>query len=193
MTDTTQLDTSISDDALLDVVPNASGDDESSANTDNSSRKIAKPKKGNRLADYLHDLREENKEYRLKYEEMSKKAEEAQSKANETNNKVEHLSKSYEQRIINAEVRAAAVEAGIIDLDDVRLANLNEVKLTDDGEVQGARAVIESLKTKKPHLFKTSSTSFTDGVPAADKVPTVDAMTLSDEEFKKLAGGKIFK
>ena len=57
-------------------------------------------------------------------------------------------------RIINAELRLAAQQAGLIDADDLRLVDVDALKLNDKGEVEGLTALVDGFKTSKPHLFK---------------------------------------
>jgi len=61
---------------------------------------------------------------------------------------------SADARIIGAELKAAARDAGLIDADDLRLVDLSALKLSDKGEIDGLTALVDSLKTGKPHLFK---------------------------------------
>jgi len=64
-----------------------------------------------------------------------------------------------DKRLIRAELKAHAVKAGIVDLDGL--------KLTEAGEVEGADALIASLKTAKPWLFGQSSSSAAKPPPVA--------------------------
>ena len=57
-------------------------------------------------------------------------------------------------RVLNVELKAAAVAAGLIDADDLRLVDSAALKLNDKGEVEGVAELIETFKTGKPHLFK---------------------------------------
>lgn len=56
-------------------------------------------------------------------------------------------------------VEVMAIQAGIIDTDAVRLADLSSVTADDDGNVTGAAEAIEALKASKPYLFGSTTTT----------------------------------
>lgn len=148
--------------------------------------------------DYVRELRAENKGWRLKAQELegkAKSAEEAAAKAKEeADTRISDASKQAEQRIIRAELKALAVKAGIVDLDGLKLVELSTVKLKDDGEVDGADALIEGLKKAKPYLFAAPASSSTATPPSKDAPPEKRATEMSKEEYaaakQKLAGKK---
>lgn len=119
--------------------------------------------------DYVRELREENKGWRLKASEQeaaAKKAKEDADKAvAEANGKVTDAATAAEKRVIRAELKAEALKAGMIDLDGLQLADLSGVKLDDKGEVVGGAEAIEALKKAKPYLFGAASTSSTKTTP----------------------------
>lgn len=57
------------------------------------------------------------------------------------------------QRIIRAELKAVALQAGMIDLDGVALADLTKVSLNDKGELVGGAELLEEMRKNKPYLF----------------------------------------
>jgi hypothetical protein len=59
-------------------------------------------------------------------------------------------------RIISAELKVAARDAGLIDADDLRLVDVAKLKLVDGGVIEGLGELVEGLKTTKPHLFRTA-------------------------------------
>ena len=118
--------------------------------------------------EYVKDLREENKGWRLKVaeQETARKAAEAAAaqalkgaeekiKAAEEKAAAERDAhrKAADDRILRAEMKAAAIKAGMIDLDGLKLADFTRVKLGENGEVEGADALIAALKEAKPYLF----------------------------------------
>ncbi len=113
--------------------------------------------------EYVTELRSENKSWRQKHTDALKKAEEAEiagKKAQEeAAAKIAEADAKAQQRIIRAELKAAALKAGMIDLDGLKLADLSALKLNDAGEVEGADALMESLKKSKPYLFGTPGTT----------------------------------
>lgn len=70
-------------------------------------------------------------------------------------------------RLVMAELKAHALDAGILDLDVVKLIPKDSVKLTDDG-VEGAKEAIEAFKAAKPSLFKSEQKATTTGAPVQD-------------------------
>ncbi|WP_020615749.1 hypothetical protein [Paenibacillus daejeonensis] len=58
-------------------------------------------------------------------------------------------------RLLNAEVKVLANELGFADWEDARkLADLDQVKENDKGELEGVKEALEELLKKKPHLGK---------------------------------------
>ncbi|HHW4685708.1 MAG TPA: phage scaffolding protein [Xylella sp.] len=117
-------------------------------------------------ADYVKELRCENAHYRTKAKEQEE-AEELSTKAKA----------DAEARLIRAELKAAALKAGMIDLDGLKLADLSRVTLKDDGTLEGADALMERLKKDKPYLFGPPATTshlgkLPDPAPATPKKAT---------------------
>jgi len=70
--------------------------------------------------------------------------------------KAEARAKATTAKLTLKAVEVLAIQAGIIDTDAVRLADLSTVSADDDGNVSGAAEAIEALKTAKPYLFGTA-------------------------------------
>lgn len=139
--------------------------------------------------DYVRELRSESAGYRLKYQESeakAKTAEEAAAKAaTDADTRVKAAQDAADQRIIRAELKAAALKAGMVDLDGLKLADLSGVKLNDTGEVEGAEALMEALKKSKPYLFGAPSSS-TPGSPPPPKNPEAKKATeMTDAEYQQ--------
>jgi hypothetical protein len=137
--------------------------------------------------DYVRELRAENKGWRLKASEQeaaARTAAEAAKKAGEEAEAriAEHTSKT-DQRIIRAELKAVAIKAGIVDLDGLKLVDLKDVKLNAEGEVEGADALIEALKTAKPYLFGAPGSSSTHTPPDKDPPATKKASEMTSAEY----------
>lgn len=117
--------------------------------------------------EYVHELREENKGYRIKHQEaveagkkIQEAAEAATKKAQEeADAKVSAATAAANERIVRAELKALAVKEGILDLDDLKLIDVAKVKIKDDGELEGAEDVIKAFKEAKPHKFGKPSSS----------------------------------
>src|SRR5580704_1442979 len=77
------------------------------------------------------------------------------------------LEASTTARLIRAELKAVAVRAGMIDLDGLKLIEVGDLKLDDDGNVKGAAEVMRELRRTKPWLFGGASTSSSSSAPPA--------------------------
>jgi hypothetical protein len=58
------------------------------------------------------------------------------------------------EETIDAKLKQAATRAGMIDPDDLAIADLTSIKLTEAGEVEGAEALMAKLRQDKPFLFR---------------------------------------
>lgn len=146
--------------------------------------------------DYVRELRAENNGWRLKATEMegiAKSAKESAEKASEDAQKIiaERASEA-DLRIIRAELKALAIKAGIVDVDGLKLADFDGLKLDDKGEVVGADALIDALKKAKPYLFAAPSSSSVAMVPAKEQVVVKKATDMTKDEYaearKKIIG-----
>lgn len=87
-------------------------------------------------------------------------------------------------RLVRTELKAEAVRAGIIDLDGIKLADCSAVKLNENGDVDGAAAVIARLKQEKPWLFAGGSSS-SRATPPQVQVPRAKRATdMTDAEYR---------
>ncbi len=64
-------------------------------------------------------------------------------------------------QVLRAELRAAAVRAGMVDLDGIRLIDTAALALNAAGELEGGAALMRELRTRKPWLFGGASSSST--------------------------------
>ena len=140
--------------------------------------------------DYVRELRQESQNYRTRAQEAADKAKEAEDRAKaaeaERDEKISATQQSANDRIIRAELKAAAIKAGMIDLDGLKLADLSSVKLGEDGEVEGAEDLMKALKESKPYLFGDSSTTTnTEKKPAPKEPEKVDVTKMTPEEYKE--------
>jgi len=138
-------------------------------------------------ATYVKELRQESAGYRLRASEAEKKASEAieaaKKASDEATGKIEEVSKSAQLRIMKAELKAFAVKAGIVDLDGLAFIDMTKVKLTDDGEIEGADEAIDALRKAKPYLF-TKTTSSTERPPKNAPNEVKKVTDLSEEEYR---------
>jgi Phage minor structural protein GP20 len=145
--------------------------------------------------EYVHELREENRSWRTKHQESEnarKVAEDSAKAAEKTSgDKVKDVQTVADQRVIRAELKAAAVKAGMVDLDGLKLADFSKVKLNDQGEVEGADELMASMKKSKPYLFGQPSTSSSHQAPkpGENKPKKVSEMTDAERKAEAQARG----
>jgi Phage minor structural protein GP20 len=138
--------------------------------------------------EYVRELREENKKWRLQHEEATGKAKAAEEAAAKAKADADAASATHktaaDERVIRAELKAVAIKAGMVDIDGLKLADLSTVKLDDKGEVVGADALIEALKKAKPYLFGSTQSSSTPNTPPSGTPPAAKkAMEMTDAEY----------
>ena len=87
------------------------------------------------------------------------------------------------ERLLQAELRTAAVRAGMVELDGIRLLDLAAVAVDADGAPADAPGVMAALRASKPWLFTASSSS---GAVAPRAAPAVarSAMEMGEEEWR---------
>jgi hypothetical protein len=148
-------------------------------------------------AEYVRELRAENKGLRLKAIELQGKVdgfdkEKADAIAAEVAKAVEkakadalaEATTAADQRVLRAKLEGEAIKAGLRDVDQLQLLDLAGVTLKD-GKLEGAEALFTKLKESKPYLFgepSNNSSNTQNPPPASDQKPKhVSEMT--DAEY----------
>jgi hypothetical protein len=131
---------------------------------------------------YEKKLRTEARQHRLRALEAERQRDLAVAEARQEADK---KMATANERLVRAELKAHAVKAGIVDLDGLKLLDMTNVKLTDDGEVEGADALIAQLRTSKPWLFgQSSGTSSSAKAPIEQDVKFKHAREMTVDEWK---------
>lgn len=137
--------------------------------------------------DYVRELREENEGWRLKASENETAAKAAQEAATAASAAAEakaaEAAQAASARVVRAEIKAAAIKAGMIDLDGLKMLDLSSVKLNEDGEVDGADALFDAAKKAKPYLFGDAKTSSTQPTPKPAENKPKSARDMTPEEY----------
>jgi hypothetical protein len=94
---------------------------------------------------------------------------------------VEALARS---RIVQAELKAEAVRAGMVDLDGLKLLDASAVVLNDAGEVEGASGLLQAMRRAKPWLFGAASSSSVAQPPGAQPPHARLATEMGHEEWQ---------
>ena len=89
-----------------------------------------------------------------------------------------------EQRLIRAELKAEALRAGMVDLDGIKLVEMEALALNEKGEIAGAAQLMVQLKRAKPWLFGGVSTSSGARAPSAQPPQQKQATEMSHEEWR---------
>ena len=99
-----------------------------------------------------------------------------------------------QQRVIESDLKAQAVAAGLEDLDLLPLLDRSGIKMDDDGNVTGVKEAIESFKAKKPDYFKKASgggepkpkpkVTGDGGAPKPNETPAETVKTMKPEEYR---------
>jgi hypothetical protein len=88
------------------------------------------------------------------------------------------------EKLLRAELKAEAVQAGMIDLDGIKLIDLSELVTAETGEVLDVSAVLARLKRAKPWLFEQGRSSSAAAQAPRPEPPRVrHANELSHEEW----------
>ena len=148
-------------------------------------------------AEYVRELRAENKGLRLKNQELTAKVEGFETeKADAVAKAVEEakaqakeearteVQAEADQRVLLAKLESEAVENGMVDADGLKLADLSGVSLKD-GKLEGADELFAGLKESKPYLFgqpQSNNSNLTK--PPSPNPPTPKKATdMTDEEY----------
>lgn len=128
--------------------------------------------------------------FTAKAEEAENLKKQAEGKEKDLQNKIDNTQKQSEamqKRVIDAELKAQAVTAGLKDLDFLKMVDTSGLKISEDGTVEGLEKAINDFKTSKPLLFgseKRTSSSKNESLPRSETKGTVlDARKMSDEEW----------
>lgn len=149
-------------------------------------------------AEYVGRLRAENAAHRTKLRELEEKvktfeterlseAEKLQKRAEEAEKRAQEAERRVRERTIRAEVRLAAVAAGIVDPEAAyRLLDLDQVALNDDGEPTNIDKLVAQLLKDKPYLGGRSAQSGPAGNPGSGR-PAV----LTMDEIRRMTPEQI--
>ncbi len=87
-------------------------------------------------------------------------------------------------RLIHAEMKAHAIRAGIIDLDGLKLLDQSALKLDENGNIDGAAALMDQLKRDKPWLFTKPNSSHPAQPPAPEPAKPRMAKDMTYREWQ---------
>lgn len=88
------------------------------------------------------------------------------------------------QRLMDTQLRAAAVQAGMIDLDGLKLVEVSRARPNQYGELERAGELMAELRREKPWLFGGNHSSSRANVPPAQSPKPKLASEMSPEEYR---------
>ncbi|MCK5609132.1 hypothetical protein KAR91_45075 [Candidatus Pacearchaeota archaeon] len=152
--------------------------------------------KSEEVSPEVKKLRKENAKKRIENKELRDKLVEAEAKkaeAGEKNDSKEEKSPSQDkkllevmnQRLIRAELKAAALKAGLLDIDALKMFDISSLEVTDVGDVIGIENLIEEMKESKAWAFnqQAKDTSSAKKTPGASAPSSKNALEMSDDEY----------
>jgi hypothetical protein len=87
-------------------------------------------------------------------------------------------------RLVRAELKAEAVRAGMVDLDGLKLLDISQIRVDENGDVIEPEKVFSKLKRSKPWLFGgVGSSSAAAQAPRPEPPRQRQANELSHEEW----------
>lgn len=96
---------------------------------------------------------------------------------------LDSLREQAKKNAILADIKVAAIRAGMIDLDGIKLLDLSGVRPDGDDQAPDVSHIMSDLKKNKPWLFGVWSTSSSKEVPSSQPPRQKQAMEMSDEEY----------
>ena len=108
----------------------------------------------------------------------------AEARANALEHELEEVRSAAQARLIRAELKVEAVRAGIVDLDGLRLLEIADARLGENGEVENAAELVAQLRRAKPWLFNSGSSSSAALAPPAQPLRQKLATEMTDDEYR---------
>jgi hypothetical protein len=129
--------------------------------------------------DYVQELRRENEQWRHKARGHESEAAKAR---NEAQAAIADARRAADARIIQAELKASALAAGMIDVEGLKLLDTSGVELNEDGNIVIPATLFADAKKAKPWLFGQASTSSTAATPKIEPPKIKSVREMDDKE-----------
>lgn len=107
------------------------------------------------------------------------------ARAEAAERKLAEMETAMHARLVRAELKAEAIRAGMVDLDGLKLVDVAAIKVAENGEVEGAKTIMQDLKRAKPWLFGGGSSSSTAAAPPAQPPKARLATEMDHAEWQK--------
>jgi hypothetical protein len=109
---------------------------------------------------------------------------ELRARADALEHRLAETEQDARSRLVHAELKVEAVRAGMLDLDGLKLLDLQQVQLNSDGEIENAAHLMAQLRRAKPWLFGGTSSSSPANAPPAQPQRQKLATEMSDKEYR---------
>jgi len=131
----------------------------------------------------------ENEDAIAKADEADKRSKEAETRANNTLLEVTKMQQLANKRLIDAELKSLAAELGLKELKYTKLGEgYDKLNVNENGDVEGARVMMEKLKQTDPDLFKSATTTnvnFQGNTRTVTQNEKKKALNMSNDEYAK--------
>lgn len=97
---------------------------------------------------------------------------------------VRALAEQARSNLVLAELKTAALRAGMIDLDGLKLLDASGLTVTDQGTVPGSAALMDRFRHEKPWLFAAASSATTAAPPPSQPPRAKRATDMTAEEYR---------
>lgn len=87
-------------------------------------------------------------------------------------------------RLMQSQLRAAAVQAGMVDLDGLKLVDMSRAKPNEYGELENVADLMIEVKREKPWLFGGHSSSSRANPPPAQPARAKSASEMTHDEYR---------
>ncbi len=109
---------------------------------------------------------------------------ELRARAEALEQQLQQVGAQAEARIVQSELKREAVQAGMIDLDGLKLIDVSQIRLNEAGNLDGGPALMARLRHDKPWLFTSASSSSSASVPPTEPARPRLATEMSLDEWR---------
>jgi hypothetical protein len=109
---------------------------------------------------------------------------ELRQRAERLETELSEVRRTANERVVRAELRAEAIRMGMIDLDGLKLLDLANISVDEDGSCRDASVAMENLKQRKPWLFGRASSATPASPPPARPARAKLATEMSEAEYR---------
>ncbi len=102
----------------------------------------------------------------------------------ELEDRLAKLEAETHSRIVHAELKAEALRAGMVDLDGLKLLDLDKVELDASGTIKAAGQLMRDLRRSKPWLFGGENSSSPATAPATQPAKAKYATEMAEAEWR---------